>query len=92
MSKFKITVEHQNTIKAAIDNVLAKYPNIVQEYEAGNFARSDKVKDLQMRFNWDLLHACGLTSWICKNIYTYANDDHITSFLKSICPTVTRNY
>lgn len=92
MSKFKITLEHQTIIKNAIDNVLAKYPNIAQEYELGNFARSDKVKDLQVRFNFDLLYATGLNSWICDEVYSYANDVHLQSFLKSICPTVTRNY
>lgn len=92
MSKFKITLEHQAVIKAAIDNVLAKYPNIVQEYEQGNFARSDRVKDLQTRFNFDLIYGTGLSSWLCDNIYSYANDNHMASFLKSICPTVTRNY
>lgn len=92
MSKFKITAEHQNTIKTAIDNVLVKYPNIAQEYEQGKFARSDKVKDLQQRFCFDLLYGTGLNSWICGNVYSYANDAHLYSFLKSICPTVTRDY
>lgn len=92
MSKFKIIAEHQSIIKNAIDSVLAKYPNIVEEYNQGRFARSDKVKDLQVRFNFDLLYATGLNSWICDNVYSYANDVHLQSFLKSICPTVTRNY
>lgn len=92
MSKFKITLEHQAIIKNAIDGVLAKYPNIVEEYNLGNFARSDEVKDLQTRFNFDLLYATGLNSWVCDNVYSYADDTHIQSFLKSICPTVTRNY
>lgn len=92
MSKFKITAEHQNTIKTEIDNVLAKCPNAVEEYNKGNFARSEQVQDLQKRFCFDLLYATGLNSWICDEVYSYANDAHLYSFLKSICPTVTRNY
>ena len=89
---FKITPEHQEKIKTEISMILAKYPDIQNTYEQGKFARADKVKDLQRRFCFDLLFATGLNSWICDNIYSYANDAHLYSFLKSICPKVERKY
>ena len=92
MAKFKIIPEHQVIIKDAINDVLAKYPDIAKEYENGNFARSDRVKDLQTRFNFDLLFGTGLNKWLCDSVYKYANNDHMHSFLKSICPIVERKY
>ena len=36
------------------------------------------------RQRWDALYASGLSQWICDNIYSYANDDHIETALKRI--------
>jgi len=47
---------------------------------------------LQTRFNFDIMYMAGLTKWICDNLYPYANDDHIATALKRICPKVTRRY
>lgn len=88
----KIKPEHQQHIKQHIEQVLVKYPNIASEYEQGRFAKSEQVKDLQKRFCFDLLFGAGLKTWICENIYAYADDSHIYSFLKSICPKVERKY
>jgi len=92
MAALKIKKEHQKIIKDAVDNVLEKYPNIADEYEKGNFVRSDKVKCLQTRFSFDLLYGAGIQSWLCENVYMYANDSHMLSFLKTICPKVERKY
>ena len=40
-----------------------------------------------MRYRWDLLHAAGLTKWICDNLYPYLNDDHIDTALRKITKT-----
>ena len=88
----KITKEHFNYLKAAIEKTLQANPNAVELYETGQFPRADRVKDLQIRFNYDLLHASVKSSWISDNLYTYMNDDHITTALKRICPTVTKKY
>jgi hypothetical protein len=88
----KLLPEHRTHIKSNIDEVLAKYPSIAAEYEAGRFNKADKVKDLQKRFCFDLLYGTGLSSWLCHNVYSYANDTHIYSFLKTICPKVTKQY
>ena len=88
----KIKPEHFEHIKTEINALLAKQPERIVSYELGRFPRADRVKDLQIRFNWDLLLAAGLNPWVCKELYTYANDHHINTALKAICPTVERKY
>ena len=88
----KIKPEHRTIIKDAIAKVLVTYPDAADYYERGEFARSDKVKDLQVRFCFDLFYATGLTSWLCDHVYTYANDDNVYSVLKTCCPKVERKY
>ena len=88
----KIKPEHVAIMKTAIDNVLLENPGIVADYETGNFPRSDYVKNLQTRFCFDLGYKARLSSFYCTTLYTYANDTHIFTALKSICPKVTRKY
>lgn len=49
-------------------------------------ADNPKVKDVDMRFRWDLLWACGqeFTGPWTRNVYTYASDAHIDTVLKTI--------
>lgn len=82
----KMTLEHYNTVKAAIDATLARHPDAVERYRAGDFPRADKVKDLQRRFCFDLLYASVPASWVCSELYPYLNDDHIYTALKRACP------
>ena len=90
----KIKPEHRdhihNTIKAHLDRL--DMPAIIEAYETGNFPRSNVTSDLQLRFNWDCLHGAGLTPYVCSTIYPYANDDHINTVLKQVCPELTRRY
>lgn len=88
----KIKPEHVAHMKAAINGFLADNPDIVGRYETGNFPRSDKVKNLETRFLFDLLHAANLTGFVCETIYPYANDTHLRTALKSICPKVVKRY
>ena len=92
MSTLKIQQAHYDHMKSTIDETLATHnPNgeLVHSYERGDFHNSEKTKDLQKRFCFDLLYGAGLTPWVCKVLYNYLNDDHIYSALKSICPQVT---
>lgn len=86
--------EHFRHIEKSINDYLAWYgkEKIIAMYETGDFERSEKVKDLQKRFCFDLLYACKLSAWICDNIYPYACDIHIYTALKAICPKVNRRY
>lgn len=43
-----------------------------------------KSKDIEKRLRWDCLYAAGLTPFICDNLYSYLNDDHIDTALKNI--------
>ena len=57
-----------------------------QAYRDGLFPRADKVKDLNMRFRFDVLYAIPVD--VRKSFYDEAyklgNDNHINSLLKSL--------
>ena len=42
-----------------------------------------------MAYRWGLTFAAGLTPWICDNLYSYLNDDHIDTALRSNRPAIT---
>lgn len=88
----KITKEHLQVLKTEINQVLVKHPNLINEYESGQFARSEKVQDLQKRFCFDLMYGAGLTRFICDILYKYMNDDHLYTALKAVCPKITKKY
>ena len=91
----KIKKEHLEYMQKEIQQLIEKSGGesfVVEKYETGQFPNSEKVQDLQQRFCFDLLHASGLTSFVCKEIYSYANDAHLFTALKSICPNVIRKY
>jgi len=91
----KITKEHYATMANAIGETIARNggeDTLVARYNAGDFPRADRTRDLQKRFCFDLLYSSGLGSFVCDTIYAYANDDHIYTALRRICPTVNRNF
>ena len=52
-------------MQTEIDKVLEKYNQdnkLVTEYQSGNFKNSQSVKDLQMRFCFDIMYGAGLQS------------------------------
>jgi hypothetical protein len=60
------------------------------QYIARQFPRAELVHDLDKRFRWDLLWmADGATrrAWFDR-VYTYANDTHIDTALRSIVPAL----
>ncbi len=90
----KIVQAHFKHMEAEINKVLTQYgqDNLVKEYEQGSFSRSNRTKDLQKRFCFDLAYGAGLNKFFSQTLYEYANDDHIYTALKRICPTVTRKF
>ena len=90
----KITKENFATLKKSIEQLLTNYPNVVEQYETGGFVRAEKVKDLQKRFCFDLLHCAGLKEWTRDTLYGENNlsNEHIYTALKRICPTVIKRY
>ena len=89
----KITKTQLAFMQDKINAVLVSNPNAVDNYEKGRFPRSDKVKDLQVRFCFDLASGAGLTDYFCSTLYPNGcNDTHITTALKKICPKVVKRY
>jgi len=78
---------HFNELKAAIKPLLT--PALIKAYESGQFLRASTVKDLQTRFNFDLLYASKFPTAI---LYEYLNDTHINTALKAICPKLKRRF
>ena len=91
----KIKQEHFDKLKREIESTLEKHNGsgeLVADYEKGNFARANKVKDLQKRFCFDVLYGAGLARWASDNLSAYMDDSHIYTALKRICPVVTRRF
>jgi hypothetical protein len=55
----------------------------ITEYRA-SIKNDERVRDLDMRLRWDLMHATVGSRWMCDNVYPYANDTHIDTALKRI--------
>ena len=92
----KMKQEHYNILKSSIEDVLKNMgPALLQEYETGKFPRADKVKDLNVRFRWDLFHFIWSKmerSGKKLNLYDYLNDTHIDTALRRICPKIIKKY
>jgi hypothetical protein len=92
----KISKEHFEHMRSEIDKHIQSiggWKVWVERYETGNFSRSDRVKDLNVRFCWDCFYATpGLNSWTCDTLPKDIHDAHITTALKAICPTITRRF
>ena len=80
----KIRNDHLAYIREQIAGVLHHAPDLPERYRAGDFARADKVRDLNTRYRWDLFFMAGLTSWACREVYNYADDRHIDTALRAI--------
>jgi len=78
----KIKPEHLAWLKAGIEPLDTAERRCL--YLESKFPNADKVRDLNKRYRWDLLHAAGLTDWLCDTLYRYAHDDHVDSALRSI--------
>ena len=84
-------VEHiRQHIQSYLDTV--DLPSLIEKYETGNIPLAHTVRDLQIRFCWDCLNQADLWEFVESKIYPYANDDHVTTVLKRVCPKVTRRY
>ena len=92
----KISLKHREHMRESIDyyfdNLEGGREGLVEKYETGNFQNAHLTKNLQKRFCFDVLHNAGLTGFVCAEIYTYANDEHIFAVLRKICPVVKKRY
>lgn len=82
----KITAEHYQKLKTGISekhaDMLANHTSDYEKYLAAG--HTDK------RIGWDLLHAAGLTPFVCAELYKYLNDTHIDTAVLSIMTTIKR--
>jgi hypothetical protein len=76
----KISPAHYAHMKFA----LAKIPTNDVKAHRAHIISEGKAQDIEKRLRWDLSYAAGLTSWFCREIYSYANDDHIDTALRKI--------
>lgn len=74
----KITPSHYSAIRSAI------LPLAGRLSAHRDFLKSEgKAKDIEKRLRWDAFHASGCDG-IMSELYTYLNDDHIDTALRSI--------
>jgi len=80
----KITVNHYNALKQAIDALLEANPDLPDRYRNGQYPRADKTKDLNQRFRWDLFWA--VRHQFDVDLWSYLLDEHIDTALRRIVP------
>ena len=73
----KITKEHYAHMRDAMRAAAERQQGITtRTYEAEGLTAQ--------RYRWDLMWSAKLNSWVCANIYPYANDEHLDTALRSI--------
>lgn len=87
--------EFYNDCGEALATLAMSMEYVVSMYEYGRFPGSNKVKDLQCRFCFDLFHFVNNNrinnKW--NKLYTMGyNDEHIYTMLRSILPKIERKY
>lgn len=80
MDPVKIQQAHYDHMKAAIAAIPAHKVAAHRQF----IANEGKAKDPAKRLRWDLSYYAGLTPFICENVYSYANDDHVDTALRAI--------
>jgi hypothetical protein len=90
----KIEKIHYDYIKEEINSILKASPYLINRYENGNFAKSDKTNDLNARFRWDLYWYCykNIFNNTFKDSISYLKNTHIDTALRNIVPNIQRKY
>ncbi len=89
MSSMKIKPEHYATVKLSIETLIKSFVETHGSQALDRYALRLKdskaqVRDMQKRFRWDLLYTAVSSNWICDNLYSYMDDSHIDTALRSI--------
>jgi hypothetical protein len=74
----KVKPEHCAYIRATLSL------NYTATYLASTYAKYADMGLSAERFNWDMMHNAGLTPFLCREVYSYANDSHISTALRQI--------
>jgi hypothetical protein len=75
----KMKHEHYNYIRESFEKNAHWIPIIWE-----SIANESKAKDHEKRLRWDMLYIAIGSRWICDNVYSYLDDSHIDSALRSI--------
>ena len=88
----KIKPEDLQKLQSAVSPL--DTPERRERYRTGQFPNAERVRDLNMRYRWDLLNASGLKIGDGVgiqgdlNLYQYLTDEHIDSALRSFVQPV----
>lgn len=91
----KMTKPHFDILQKEINNILLSNPEIVNDYEVGNFERVKQTHCLQTRFCFDMFHKVidNLSNKeFLGELYEYLHDDHIYTALNKICPKLVKKF
>lgn len=72
----KMTKEHFDYMKQEIEKVVNQVPELEKQYIDAGYTYK--------RYRWDMVYRARLSPWICDNLYSYCNDEHIDSALRKI--------
>ena len=81
----KMTTEHYKFIKDQLSTI--SIDDLQKHFVALKQAQKDKsqrIKDIDMRFRWDCFYSRKLSPFACSHLYSYLNDAHIDTALKQI--------
>jgi len=73
----KIKTAHYEYMKGKILPIMVEIS--LSEYQDAGLS--------EKRYRWDMSYKAGLTTFICDEIYPYANDNHIDTALRKITNT-----
>jgi hypothetical protein len=93
-SNLKMNAGHFHEVRELVEEVLRNNPDAVVRYESGDFARSDRTKELQKRFCFDVHYVAmnKARDGLRQELYEYLDDDHIYTALKRMCPAVEMKF
>lgn len=78
----KITNEHYNYIKSSIEALIKCYGmQTFIDYKNKLVSGEIKCNDVNTRFMYDIARKAYPASWVCDNIYSYADDTHYKTAL-----------
>ena len=79
----KLTRDHYNTLRYGIEQLLLNNHTTVEK-EREYYTNNNIGKDHNKRMRWDFLYMAGLSNFIVREVYSYANDSHVDTALKNI--------
>lgn len=69
-------------------------PELIESYEQGAFCNAHKVKDLNLRFRFDLFNHAFCTDRVLRDMIRDEDltNDHVDTAMRKIVPKISRHY